>query len=68
MENPSIEEVRAELLELVREGRVFASQRPCAQGCGRKHAVTFVADIYATDEDREFTKGWLEEPYFELNS
>lgn len=51
-------ETQAALLELVEEGTVFATQERTR---GR---VTFVAAQYATDEDKEFTKGWLEHPYF----
>jgi hypothetical protein len=51
-------EIHQSLLELVQEGSVFATPE---RSRGR---VTFVAAQNATDEDREFTKGWLEHPHF----
>lgn len=51
-------ETQAALLELVQEGTVFATPERTR---GR---VTFVAAQYATADDREFTKRWLENPYF----
>ena len=61
MEN--LEEVRQALLELVREGEAYATPR--IDENGRR---TFVADIYATDEDKEFTKEWLKHPHFGLDA
>lgn len=51
-------ETQAALLELVQEGTVFATP---TRTRGR---VTFVSAQHATDEDREFTRGWLEHPHF----
>lgn len=51
-------ETQAALLELVQEGTVFATPQR------ERGRVTFVAAQHATDEDREFTKGWLEHPHF----
>jgi DNA-binding GntR family transcriptional regulator len=54
-------EVRDAILLLVKEGLVCAIRKP-----GERH-VAFIADEYATDEDREYTKGWLENPYFSIH-
>ena len=57
-----MEEFHQEILELVQEGAVFATTRL------NKERRVFVAGIYATDEDKEFTRAWLENPHFGLNS
>ncbi len=54
--------IQQNLLELAQEGRVCATSRIVE---GRR---IFVAAIHATEEDKEFTKVWLEDPSFGLDS
>ena len=58
----TLEETQKALLELVQEGKVYATPR--LDENGRR---MFVADIYAMDEDRSFTKVWLQHPHFGLD-
>lgn len=58
----NLEETRKALLELVQDGEVYATPR-----LDEHDRRLFVADIYATEEDREFTKVWLQHPHFGLN-
>ena len=57
-----IVETQESLLELVQAGEVFATPRLVEQ------RRVFVAALHATREDKEFTKVWLENPHFGLNS
>ncbi len=55
-------ETQQHTLALVREGKVFATPR-LKQG-----RVVFVADVYTTNKDKEFTEVWLQDPHFVMNN
>ncbi len=57
-----LDAIRRNILAAVRVGMVFATSRT-RRGPHGDHVV-FVAVEYATREDKEFTRRWLEEPHF----
>jgi hypothetical protein len=59
--SPSAKDFHRALLDLVREGRVFAVNEI------RDGSLCFIHAKYATDEHREFTRTWLQNPYFQIH-
>jgi hypothetical protein len=64
-EDHALKEIQSVLLEMTKEGELFATSDSREDENGSKRVI-FVNKDVASDEDREFTEMWLQSPYFEV--
>jgi len=55
------------LVELAQEGKICIKIGICASGLHPEKSILFKAAKFSTEEEKEFTKLWLLDPFFEVD-